>query len=118
MCIGIPMQVINAEPGFAQCAGRGELRRVSTLLIGDCAAGDWLLVFLDDARERIDAARAEEVNATLDILQHVLQGGEGGGDPGFFLPSQADVSSFAHLAGAGKSAPISTDSIEKEITHD
>lgn len=114
MCIGIPMQVIDAEPGFANCSGRGELRRVSTLLVGECVAGDWLLVFLTDARERIDAARAAEVNATLDILQHVLEGGEGGGDPGFILPSRADVSAFAHLSGTGKTGPAPIDPTEKE----
>lgn len=114
MCIGIPMQVIDAKPGFANCVGRGELRCVSTLLVGECIAGDWLLVFLNDARERIDAARADEVNATLDILQHVLEGGEGGGNPGFILPSQADVSSFAHLAGTVQPAPCSIDPTEKE----
>lgn len=114
MCIGIPMQVIDAEPGLANCSGRGELRRVSTLLVGECVAGDWLLVFLDDARERIDAARAAEVNAALDILQHVLEGGDGGGDPGFILPSHADVSAFAHLSGAGKTVPGPIDHSEKE----
>ena len=55
MCIGIPMQVLAVEPGFAHVEGRGETRRVSTLLVGDCVAGQWLLVFLNDAREVIDA---------------------------------------------------------------
>lgn len=115
MCIGIPMQVVDVEPGFANCIGRGETRRVSTLLVGDCVAGEWLLVFLNDARERIDAARAAEVNATLDILQLVLDGGEGDGDPGFVLPSSAGVSTFAHLSGAGHAAPVANDQSEKEI---
>ena len=114
MCIGIPMQVLDAEPGFANCIGRGETRRVSTLLVGDCVAGEWLLVFLNDARERIDAARADEVNATLDILQQVLEGGEGGGDPGFVLPSSARASAFAHLSGAGHAAPATNDQSERE----
>jgi hydrogenase expression/formation protein HypC len=115
MCIGIPMQVLDAEPGFANCFGRGETRRISTLLVGDCVAGEWLLVFLNDARERIDAARAAEVNATLDILQQVLDGGEGSGDPGFILPSSAGVSTFAHLSGAGHAAPAANEQSEKEI---
>nr|AAA16466.1 hoxL [Cupriavidus necator H16] len=69
MCIGIPMQVMAIEPGYAVCAGRGERRRVSSALVGDCQQGDWLLVFLDSARERIDALRAHEIDATLDMLQ-------------------------------------------------
>ena len=75
MCIGIPMQVIAVEEGFAQVQGRGEFRRIKTALIGDCAVGDWLLTFIDDAREIISAERALEVNATLDLLQAVMDGG-------------------------------------------
>ena len=74
MCIGIPMQVFRIEPGHAWVAGRGEVKRVDTALVGDCAEQDWLLVFLDAARERIDAARAAEVNAVLDLLQGALAG--------------------------------------------
>lgn len=98
MCIGIPMQVLQAGPGFAQCRGRGETGRIATLLVGDCAPGDWLLVFLGDARARIDAARAAEVNGTLDLLQQVLGGGDAGEQPGFALPSSmnaADLAAFA-----------------------
>jgi hydrogenase assembly chaperone HypC/HupF len=68
MCIGIPMQVIEADGRFALCEGRGERRRIHTALVGDVLPGDWLLVFLDDARERIDADRATEVNAALDLV--------------------------------------------------
>ena len=35
----------------AGCSGRGEPRRVRTALVGERRAGDWLLVFLDSARE-------------------------------------------------------------------
>lgn len=101
MCIGIPMQVLRAEPGFATCRGRAETRRVATLLVGDCAPGDWLLVFLDDARSRLDAARAAEVDSALDLLQQALDGAAAPdplADPGFVLPSSmsaADLAAFA-----------------------
>jgi len=102
MCIGIPMQVLAVEPGFAQVAGRGEARRVSTLLVGDCVVGQWLLVFLSDARELIDAARAREVNATLDLLQAVIVTGDLPGDDraGFVLPSAMDVGALQQITGA------------------
>lgn len=105
MCIGIPMQVIRAEPGHAWVRGRGELQRVDTALVGDVAADDWLLVFLDAARERIDAARAAEVNAVLDLLQGALNGADSGTDggaptdAGFELPSRMDPATLAALTG-------------------
>lgn len=98
MCIALPMQVIRPEPGHAWVAGRGERRRVSTALVGDCAAGEWLLVFLDSARERIDAARAAEVNALLDLVQGALAGAPAGGDATFELPSRMDPAALALLS--------------------
>ncbi len=99
MCIGIPMQVTGTEPGHALCVGRGEHRRVNTALVGDVAAGDWLLVFLGDARERIDAERAAEVNATLDLVFGAMQGDGAGADAGFELPSRMSAEQLRQLAG-------------------
>lgn len=101
MCIGIPMQVLTLEPGFAQVQGRGETRRIKTTLIGDCAVGDWLLTFIDDAREIISAERAREVNATLDLLQAVMGGellGEDA-DAAFSLPSAMSANDLQRLTG-------------------
>jgi hydrogenase expression/formation protein HypC len=102
MCIGIPMQVTRAGPGHAWVRGRGEQRRVDTALVGDARPGDWLLVFLDAARERIDAARAAEVNGVLVLLEAALAGAAGtAGDPSFPLPSRMDPAALAALAGHG-----------------
>lgn len=84
------MQVLEAEPGWARVQGRGETRRVKTSLVGACAPGQWLLVFLDDAREIIGQERAAEVNATLDLVFAALASEplpSPGDDPGFALPS-------------------------------
>ena len=101
MCIGIPMQVLAVAPGFAQVTGRGEARRISTLLVGDCVVGQWLLVFLNDAREVIDSARAQEVNSTLDLLQAVISTGSLPDDDsaGFVLPSAMDAATLQRLTG-------------------
>ena len=104
MCIGIPMQVIAVEEGFAQVQGRGESRRLKTALIGECAVGDWLLTFIDDAREVISAQRAMEVNATLDLLQAVMNGDFSTGstvdtDAGFALPSAMSATDLQRLTG-------------------
>ena len=76
MCIGIPMQVTGTEPGHAWVSGRGAVQRVCTALVGEPALGDWLLVFLGAAREVVSTARAAEVNAVLDLVQSVMDGGE------------------------------------------
>lgn len=104
MCIGIPMKVFRLEPGHAWVTGRGEVKRVDTALLGDCRENDWLLVFLDAARERIDAARAAEVNAVLDLVEGAMGGGHAAlpdpaDDPGFALPSRMDPTALAALAG-------------------
>jgi hydrogenase expression/formation protein HypC len=111
MCIGIPMQVIAIEPGHAWCEGRGERRRVNTALVGTPAEGDWLLIFLEGARECIDAERAREVNAALDLLAGALSGAwpeahadlQAGQawltDPGFALPSAMSAEQVAALSG-------------------
>ena len=99
MCICIPMQVIEADGRFALCEGRGERRRINTALVGDVAPGDWLLVFLDDARERIDAARAAEVNAALDLVLGAMQGADLAVDIDFALPSQMNADQLRALTG-------------------
>jgi hydrogenase expression/formation protein HypC len=99
MCIGIPMQVITIEPGHAWCEGRGETRRVNTALVNAVVPGDWLLVFLNDARENIDSARAAEVNAALNLVLGAMQGTGASGDAGFFLPSRMTAAQLRALSG-------------------
>jgi len=99
MCIGIPMRVIEADGRFALCEGRGQRRRINTALVGDVSSGDWLLVFLDDARERIDANRAAEVNAALDLVLGAMQGLALDLDAGFPLPSRMNAEQLRALTG-------------------
>ena len=99
MCIGIPMQVVEADGRYALCTGRGERRRINTALVGEVRPGDWLLVFLGDAREQIDAQRAAEVNAALDLVQGAMQGLDAQDDAGFVLPSQMNTEQLRALTG-------------------
>lgn len=100
MCIGIPMQVIAIEPGHAHCAGRGETRRVNTALVGPVLPGEWLLIFIDSAQERISRERAEEVNSTLDLMQAALDGDVCGINATFPLPSALSQEHLLALSGA------------------
>ena len=107
MCIGIPMQVIATEPGHAHCTGRGEVRRVRTALVGDVVPGEWLLVFIDSAQERLDATRVHEINATLDLLHDAMHGDAhaptGTTAAAFDLPSRWTTEQLRALSGAAPS---------------
>jgi hydrogenase expression/formation protein HypC len=75
MCLGIPMQVIEAHEGYALCEGRNGRQTINTLLVGQVEPGQWLLTFLESAREVIDAEQAVLLDAALDGLQAVVDGG-------------------------------------------
>ncbi len=76
MCITIPMQIVRAEPGVAWCQGRGEERRVDMTLIGDQPVGQWVLVFIDTARDLIDEQSALQITRALDAVEAAMRGEE------------------------------------------
>lgn len=100
MCIGLPLHVLAVRPGAALCRDRhGEQRWIDTALVDSCAPGDWLLVFLDAARERLSAERAAEIDATLALLDAALQGESADGQAAFALPSAMSAEHLASLLG-------------------
>jgi len=108
MCIGIPLQVLSLEPGHAVCGDAGQPRRVRTALVGDnLQPGDWLLVFIDSAVERLTPERAAEIRHTLALLADVLaqDGAQQPADPGFDLPSRWTTDQLRALAGQ---APVAS----------
>jgi len=74
MCVGIPMQVIEAGECFARCRGRNGDTTLDMRLLGTQPEGAWVLAFADVARETLDADRAALINAALDALEGVLAG--------------------------------------------
>lgn len=108
MCLGLPMRVLAARPGHATVQGRGRVCEVQTALVGEVACGDWLLVFLDSARECITAARAAEVNATLDLLEAALAAPGDVQDtvPAFDLPSRLSAVQMAQLTHPTGLSPV------------
>jgi hydrogenase expression/formation protein HypC len=74
MCLGIPVQVLECGEHFARCQGRHGEQHVDLSLVGQQAAGTWLLTFLDAAREVISAERAGAINAALAALEAVQNG--------------------------------------------
>lgn len=74
MCIGIPVQVIQAGKHMASCRGRNGEVLVDLSLVGPQWPDTWLLCFLGTAREIIDAERAAAINSALDALDAVQSG--------------------------------------------
>jgi len=68
------MRVVEIEGVFAWCEGRNGRSRINTMLLDDVVPGQWLLTFLDTARETIDAERAALIDAALDGLSAVANG--------------------------------------------
>lgn len=100
MCIGIPMQVERLDGARAWAVGRGARRCVDTALVAPVAVGDWLLVFLDSARECIDAQRAAEIDAALNLLDDAMAGRRISGATAFALPSAMSAADVAALTQA------------------
>ncbi len=106
MCIGWPMRVIDGDGDGvgdgtrARVRGRGREELIDLRLVGPCGTGDWVLVFQGAARERLDAARAAEIDAALDLLERGLAGvHDAHANPGFALPSAMSAADVAALAG-------------------
>jgi len=74
MCIGIPMQIIEPRGDTALCEYRGQATLIDMMLVGEQAAGTWLLVFLDAAREVISAERAAQIADALEAMRLAMQG--------------------------------------------
>lgn len=100
MCIGIPMQLESAALESGMAVGPHGREPVDLRLVGPCEAGQWLLVFLGAARERLSPERAAEIVATLELLQAGLDGhSDPSAEPAFALPSAMSLAELAALAG-------------------
>ncbi|TWB39196.1 HypC/HybG/HupF family hydrogenase formation chaperone [Nitrospirillum pindoramense] len=74
MCVGIPMQVVEAGIGHARCRSGAEILTIDTSLVGDVAPGTWLMTFLGAAREVMSPEAAQRSLAALAALEAVMRG--------------------------------------------
>jgi hydrogenase expression/formation protein HypC len=81
------MQVLHAGECCAPCRGPQGIRTIDLRLVGPQEAGNWVLVFLDAAREVIDAARAARIQDALGALNQALAGN---GDVDRWFPDLAN----------------------------
>jgi hydrogenase expression/formation protein HypC len=71
MCLGIPAQIVeivDSEGGLAKAEISGVRRAVSIALCPEAGVGDWVLVHVGFALERIDEQQAHE---TIELLEQM-----------------------------------------------
>jgi hydrogenase expression/formation protein HypC len=70
MCLGIPMRVTAINGLAARCEAKGTEREVSLLMLDadDLQVGEYVVVQLGHATERISAERAAEAWAVYDEM--------------------------------------------------
>ncbi len=74
MCIGVPVQVVEAGEFVARCQGRDGPVDVNMMLIGSQPVGTWVLNFLGSAREVLSPEDAARINTALDGLAAIMNG--------------------------------------------
>jgi len=74
MCVGIPMQVVDAAERLSWCEGRGQRLRLDLALVGEQSAGTWVLAFQGSAVRVLTPEEAAQTNAALDALEAALDG--------------------------------------------
>ncbi|MFO0336058.1 MAG: HypC/HybG/HupF family hydrogenase formation chaperone [Pseudomonadota bacterium] len=74
MCLGIPMQVVEADGNVAVCRGRQGEQRIDATLVAPVEPGEWLMTFLGHARQRLPADEAARIDRALDALDAIQRG--------------------------------------------
>jgi hydrogenase expression/formation protein HypC len=74
VCLGIPGQVVELVEGYANQLAlvdvEGVARKVNVGLLdeGSLAPGDWVLIHMGFAVERVDAAQAKTARSGLELM--------------------------------------------------
>lgn len=70
MCLAIPMQITQINGFEARCSARGVAREVSLFMLQDesISVGDWVLIHVGYALQKISAAEAWESWELFDQL--------------------------------------------------
>lgn len=76
MCLGIPGQVVELVEGYggqlALVDVQGARRKINLGMLGDAdqdvTAGDWVVIHMGFAVERVDAAGAEQAMQGLELM--------------------------------------------------
>ena len=74
MCIGVPVQVIEAGECMALCRGLNGDEQVNMMLTGAQPVGTWVLNYLGSAREVLSEEDAMSLNRALEGLSAIMNG--------------------------------------------
>ncbi|MGC9456577.1 MAG: HypC/HybG/HupF family hydrogenase formation chaperone [Halothiobacillaceae bacterium] len=76
MCLAVPMKILQMTGDTARCERAGVQREVSLFLLepGSVTAGDFVMVHVGYAIEKVDADRATEARALADQLRQAGAG--------------------------------------------
>jgi len=72
MCVGVPMKVIEINYPMAVAEAKGVKRTISLMLLpeGEVKEGDYVMVHVGNAIEKLDPEAAQEI---WDALEEVLK---------------------------------------------
>ena len=78
MCVGVPMKVVEINYPMAVAEAKGVKRTISLMLLpeGEVKEGDYVMVHVGNAIEKIDEEEAKEIWKVLDEVMEALKGGE------------------------------------------
>ncbi len=77
MCVGVPMKVVEINYPMALAEAKGVKRRISLMLLpeGEVKVGDYVMVHVGNAIEKIDQKEAEEIWKALEEVIEAMEGG-------------------------------------------
>ncbi len=104
MCIGLPLQVVQAETHHAWCEADGQRERLDMALVGEQPLGTWVLGFQGAARQVLDADEAQHARTARRALAAVL-GGDAEVDAFFADLVGREPQLPAHLKPPSKTPP-------------
>ncbi|MCB1918386.1 MAG: HypC/HybG/HupF family hydrogenase formation chaperone [Candidatus Competibacteraceae bacterium] len=75
MCLAIPMQITQINGFEARCSAKGVMRQVSLFMLQDepIGIGDWVLIHVGYAIQKISA---EEARESWELFDELLAGEE------------------------------------------
>jgi len=76
MCVGVPMKVVEINYPMAVAEAKGVRRTISLMLLpeDEVKEGDYVMVHVGNAIEKIDEKAAREIWQALDEVLEALEG--------------------------------------------